>query len=94
MSDLSIKKERVEQRIKELEAELDQLKSESTELSKPKQIENPDLDKLREILSKYVDFVTTDYRDDQDWEYYIFETAIGTFYDSDTFWKWHNGNIE
>lgn len=60
-------------------------------IPKPEMIENPDLDKLKKICQEYVNFVEDDneYYEDNDFEHYIFETAIETFFGKSS-WKWIN----
>jgi hypothetical protein len=47
----------------------------------PKQVENPELDELRNICNEYIKFVDgPDYHEDNDFKHYIFEKAVETIY--------------
>jgi hypothetical protein len=53
-------------------------------IEKPKQLENPNLDDLREICQEYMDYVFDDptYNDDRasDYDHYVFEEAISAIF--------------
>ena len=54
---------------------------------KPKQLETIDLEMLRNICQEYIDFVDNDdvYYNDNDYDHYIFETALTTIFGNDIF---------
>ena len=61
---------------------------------KPQQLENIDLTALKEICQDYIDsFDATDYCDDNDFEHYIYETAMTTIYGKDI-WKYINEKLK
>lgn len=54
-------------------------------MEKPKQLETVDLQNLRKICQDYMNFVDDDeeYHDDNDYNQYIFEMAMETFFGKD-----------
>jgi hypothetical protein len=54
-------------------------------MEKPKQLETVDLQNLRKICQDYMNFVDNDeeYHDDNDYNQYIFERAMETFFGKD-----------
>lgn len=60
-------------------------------MEKPKQLETVDLQNLRKICQDYMNFVDDDeeYHDDNDYNQYIFERAMETFYGKDV-WTFIN----
>ena len=56
-------------------------------MEKPKQLENIDLENLRNICQKYIDFVDNDdeYYEDNDYDHHIFELALMTIFGNDIF---------
>jgi len=74
--------------IEELKAELERKQKEK--LKPPEQLEKVSLGSLRKICEDYINFVATDdYHEDDEWlkidfgndyERYIYETALETFY--------------
>ncbi len=49
---------------------------------------------LKKILKKYVEYrASEEYHGDNDYTYYIYETAIATYYDKDEFWAWYNRGL-
>lgn len=60
-------------------------------LKKPNQLETVDLQKLRDICQKYINFIDCDdeYYEDNDYEHYIFEVAMETVFGKDV-WKFIN----
>ena len=63
------------------------------EMNKPKQLEYPDIEAIKEMAKKYVDFIDSDeYHSDNDYEYYIYETVMTALYGED-FWRWLGGKI-
>ncbi len=71
---------------------LDWIQGESISLPKKLElVENPDLAALQELLKKYADFVQgDDYYSDNDYQHYIYEEVIDTFFGRD-FWTVLNG---
>ena len=51
-------------------------------MGKPVKLENIDTKKLSEICQQYIDFIDNDaeYHDDNDYEHYIFESAMETIF--------------
>ena len=60
-------------------------------MEKPKQLETVDLQNLRKICQDYMNFVDNDeeYHDDNDYNQYIFEMAMETFFGKDV-WMFIN----
>lgn len=56
----------------------------------PRQIEDPELDKLKEVLRMVIDAIIEYGREDQDYKEWIYEAAFTAFYGDDDFWKWYN----
>ena len=49
---------------------------------------------LRAIVEKYVAWVDSDdFCDDNDWQRYIHEVVIETFFDGKEFWEWFNKKV-
>jgi len=47
-----------------------------------------DDNKLRKLLSKYIDYVASkEYHEDNDWKQYIYECVLETYYSKDI-WAW------
>ena len=72
-------------------------------MNKPKQLEYPDIEAIKEMAKKYVDFIDSDgyhsdndYKyyiySDNDYKYYIYETVMTALYGED-FWRWLNSKI-
>ena len=72
-----------------LQKELERRRELREELEKPKQLEGFDLGPLMKICSDYIDYIATDWHGDNDWDHYIYETAIETMYGKDV-WDWIN----
>ena len=72
-----------------LEAELESRKKASREAAKPRQIENPDLTKLRRICQEYIDCKDTSAYCDDDFGHWIYEAALMAFFGKDVF-SWIN----
>jgi hypothetical protein len=51
-------------------------------MEKPKILETPDISRLVKICQEYMDFVDNDeeYYEDNDYDHYIFETAMSTLF--------------
>ena len=60
-------------------------------MNKPNQLDNPDLNSLREICQEYVDFIDNDdeYHEDNNYDHYIFEEAMTTIFGEDV-WDFIN----
>lgn len=56
-------------------------------MKKPEQLQNANLTQLRKICQDYLDFVDNDkeYSEDNDFNEYIFETAMQTFFGDKVF---------
>jgi hypothetical protein len=56
-------------------------------MKKPKQLEQINLDELKKICQEYIDFVDNDeeYYEDNDFNQYIFETAMMTIFGENVF---------
>ena len=56
-------------------------------MEKPKQLEQINLDELKKICQEYIDFVDNDeeYHEDNDFDQYIFETAMITIFGENVF---------
>jgi hypothetical protein len=54
-------------------------------MEKPKQLDNIDLQKLRNICQDYIEFIDDDeeYHEDNDYDHYIFESAMETVFGKD-----------
>jgi hypothetical protein len=52
------------------------------DMKKPEKLENVDTKKLSEICQQYIDFVDNnkEYHEDNDFEHYIFESAMETIF--------------
>ena len=60
---------------------------------KPKQLDEIDLQQLREIVQDYIDFVDSDdYCEDNDYSQYIAETAIQTIFGKEV-WEFINKKL-
>ena len=61
---------------------------------KPEQLKEVDLTKLRDICQAYIDFIDDDeeYHEDNDYDHYIFETALETIFGKDV-WMFINNKI-
>ena len=74
----------------ELEAEISRREVAKRQAKKPKLIENPDLSKLVKMCQAFVDYMESDeYYEDNDFDKYIFEMAMKTFF-GDDFFDWFN----
>lgn len=70
----------------ELKNELSKREKEKKRPERPQIIENPDLKSLREICESYMEFRFSEkYHEDNDFDSYISETAVMTFYGKDVF---------
>lgn len=64
-------------------------------MEKPKKLKNIDLSKLIEICESYIEFIDNDkeYTEDNDFDHYIFETALEAIYGDDV-WEFVNNRQE
>lgn len=50
-------------------------------MERPELIENPNLEELKTLLQDYIDFLDSeDYHEDNDYEHYIYEETLKTFF--------------
>lgn len=62
-------------------------------MTKPKMKKDINTSNLKKIVQDYVNYVASrEYHEDNDYEYYIFETAMDTFYDKNI-WEYINSKI-
>lgn len=61
-------------------------------MEKPKQIVKPNLANLTKVCQQYIDFIgdSSSYHEDNDYDEYIFETAMETIFGEDV-WKYVRG---
>lgn len=71
----------------DLRKELERREIEEKTQAIPRAVESPDLTALKEICREYIDDLAEDGRADEDYNEYVFEVAIQTFY-GDSVWEW------
>lgn len=76
----------------ELKNELERRKQTKKEHEIPKLIENPDLTVMKKALTHYINYIVENGHEEKDCEYWIYETAVKTFFGDNTF-DWINKNI-
>ena len=76
----------------DLEKEIDKRKKQKVKDEKPTQLENIDIKSLKEICQNYIDDLEKNAYADEDYEHYIFETAMNCIFGKDV-WKWINERL-
>jgi hypothetical protein len=76
----------------QLEQEMARRQRIKEEEKKPKQIERPDLTRLRQSCQTYIDTLADKGYPPKDGDHYIFETAMNTIY-GDRVWSWVNERL-
>ncbi len=72
-----------------LQKVLDQRRETEQELLKPKQLKSPNIEPLQEICQEYIDELEKDGYINEDYDHYIFESAMETIFGKDV-WKFIN----
>ncbi len=79
----------IDNKIKELEFQIEMLQREKRKVNEPQMVENPDWTSVREMTVEYLQSLCNESNIDDDFQQYLFEEVFTTLYGKDV-WKYIN----